>query len=212
MVREIGAALARPVGSAVLLLGVIAAAPAAAQTFAIDPAASTATIDVGKAGLFSFAAGHVHEVRGPVESGAVVLDAQDGSRTRIDLVINANGLKVSGKDEPPADVPKVQAAMEGDKVLDVAHFPRITFRSTAVKGVPREGASFDAVVTGTLTIRDKSQPVTATVHVQKSPGSLTATGRFAIKQTAFGIQPISVAGVVKVEDELRIAFNIVAKQ
>lgn len=195
----------------VALFIVWCAAPAAAQTFAIDPAASTATIDVGKAGLFSFAAGHVHEVRGPIESGEVVLEAQDGSRTRVELTIAARGLQVTGMGEPPEDVPKVQAAMQGEKVLDTAHFPRITFRSTAVKGVPRDGASFDARVSGTLTIRDKSQAVTATVHVQRTATSLTATGRFAIKQTAFGIQPISVAGVVAVKDELQVAFNIVAK-
>lgn len=183
----------------------------AAQTFAIDPASSTATIDVGKAGLLSFAAGHVHQVRGPIESGTVVFDADDPSRSRVDLVIGAKSLKVTGKGEPPDDVPKVQAVMEGDKVLDVARYPRITFRSTSVKGVSRDAAAFDATVTGTLTIRDKAQPVTATVHVRKTTASLTASGRFTIKQTAFGIQPISVAGVVTVKDELQIAFEIVAK-
>ena len=190
---------------AVILL--LAASPAAAQTFAIDPSTSTATIAVGKAGLFSFAAGHVHEVRGPIGSGTVALDANDAPR--IDLVIPARGLQVIAKGEPPAVVPKVQAAME-ETVLDVAHFPRITFRSTAVSGI-RDAASFDATVTGMLTIRDKSQPITVAVHVQKTSASLTTTGRFAIKQTAFGIQPISVAGVVAVKDELQISFNVTAK-
>jgi polyisoprenoid-binding protein YceI len=209
MVREVGAELARPVGIAVLLLGLVAA-PAAAQTFAIDPASSTTTIEVGKAGLFSFAAGHTHEVKGSIESGSVAIDARDASKSRVDLVIATASLKVSGKGEPPGDVPKVQSAMAGEKVLDVARFPRITFRSSAVKGVRPDGA-FDATVTGTLTIRDKSQPVTATVHVQKTSASLTATGRFTIKQTAFGIQPVSVAGVVSVKDELQIAFSITAR-
>ncbi|HEV3139197.1 MAG TPA: YceI family protein [Vicinamibacterales bacterium] len=193
-----------------LAAGVLAAAPVAAQTFAIDPASSTTAIEVGKAGLFSFAAGHVHEVRGPIESGAVQLDARDPSRNRVELVIAAGALQVTGKGEPANDVPKVQAAMQGEKVLDVARYPRITFKSTTVKGV-RDAASFDATVTGTLTIRDRSQPVTATVRVQKSSSSLTATGRFAIKQTAFGIQPVSVAGVVAVKDELQISFSISSK-
>ena len=206
MVFKVGAELARPVALILLL-----AAPAAAQTFTIDPASSTATIEVGKAGLFSFAAGHTHEVQGSIESGSVAIDARDEAKSRVDLVIAAASLKVSGKGEPPGDVPKVQAAMAGEKVLDVARFPRITFRSSAVKGVRPEGASFDATVTGTLTIRDKSQPVTATVHVQKTSASLTATGRFTIKQTAFGIQPVSVAGVVAVKDELQIAFSITAR-
>jgi len=184
--------------------------PAAAQTLAIDRAASTATIAVGKAGVFSFAAGHTHEVTGPVDSGTVIVDAQDASRSRVELVILTRALQVSAKGEPPDDVPKVQAAMQGEKVLDAARYPKITFTSTAVKGV-RDATSFDATVTGTLTIRDRSQPVTAAVHVQRTAASLTASGRFTIRQTAFGIQPISVAGVVKVEDELKIAFNITAR-
>ncbi|HYM24834.1 MAG TPA: YceI family protein, partial [Vicinamibacterales bacterium] len=125
-----------------------------------------------------------------------------------------------GKGEPPDDVPKVQAAMQGEKVLDSAHYPRITFKSTSAKGArdaaslrgtEAPGQNFDVTVTGTLTIRNVSQPVTTTVHVEKTAGSLTATGRFKIKQSAFGIQPISVAGVVAVKDELDIAFSIVAK-
>ena len=39
---------------------------------------------------------------------------------------------------------------------------------------------------------------------------LTATGKFVIKQTDFGITPISVGGVVKVKNELNITFTIVA--
>jgi len=203
MVRALTPALAA------LLLAV--GATAAAQTLTIDPASSTATIEVGKAGVFSFAAGHTHEVRGPIESGTVDFDAQDAARNRVDLVIASGALQVSAKGEPPADVPKVQTAMQGEKVLDSARFPKITFKSTTVAGV-RDAASFDATVTGTLTIRDRSQPVTTTVHVQRTGSSLTATGRFAIRQTAFGIQPISIAGVVKVEDELKIAFSIAAKR
>jgi len=208
MVRQMTRACLASAAAALAL----AAAPAAAQTFTIDPASSTATIDVGKAGLFSFAAGHTHEVVGRIESGVIEIDAQDAAKSRVDLVIATASLKVSAKGEPADDVPKVQQAMEGEKVLNVARYPRITFSSTAVKGVPRDqAAAFDATVTGTLTIRDKSQPVTATVHVQRASGSLTATGTFSIKQTAFGIQPISVAGVVKVEDELRISFRVVGR-
>jgi polyisoprenoid-binding protein YceI len=186
------------------------AARAGAQTLTIDPASSTATIEVGKAGMFSFAAGHTHEVRGPIEIGTIDFDAHDAGRNRVDLVIGSSALLVSPKGEPPDDVPKVQAAMQGEKVLDSARFPKITFTSTGVSGV-REAASFDATVTGTLTIRGKSQPVTTIVHVQRTASALTATGHFTIRQTAFGIQPISVAGVVKVEDELKIAFAITAK-
>ena len=41
---------------------------------------------------------------------------------------------------------------------------------------------------------------------------LTATGKFTIKQTDFGIKPISIGGVVKVKDELNITFTIAARE
>ena len=48
-----------------------------------------------------------------------------------------------------------------------------------------------------------------------APGTgdtLTATGRFSIKQTDFGITPISIGGVVKVKDELNITFTIATRE
>jgi hypothetical protein len=39
---------------------------------------------------------------------------------------------------------------------------------------------------------------------------LTATGRFSVTQSAFGIKPISVGGVVAVKDALDIEFSIAA--
>lgn len=45
-----------------------------------------------------------------------------------------------------------------------------------------------------LTIRAASQPVSVPVHIEIADGSLTPTGRFVIKPSAFGIKPISVSG------------------
>jgi hypothetical protein len=44
------------------------------------------------------------------------------------------------------------------------------------------------------------------VSVKKDAGAYS--GSAVIKQTDFGIQPISVGGVVKVKNELRIVFRI----
>jgi hypothetical protein len=37
-------------------------------TYRVDPARSHASIHVGKAGAFSFIAGHTHEVSGPIQA------------------------------------------------------------------------------------------------------------------------------------------------
>ena len=94
--------------------------------------------------------------------------------------------------------------------VDARH-RRITFESTGITTKRRTGAALDLVVAGRLTIPDVTQPVTAPVHVEVANGQLIASGRFAIKQTAFGIKPISVGGVVAVKDTLDIAFSIAAR-
>ena len=188
-------------------LGVEAAGP---RTFAVEPDQSRAIIDVGKAGAFSFA-GHTHEVEAPVTSGAVRLDTDDPSRNSVRLEFNAAAMRVTGKGESAEDVPKVTQTMLSEMVLDVRRYPAITFESTSVttKG---SAAALDLAVTGRLTIHGKTQAVTAPVAVKLAGDRLTATGKFVIKQTDFGITPISVGGVVKVKNELNITFTMVARE
>jgi len=186
---------------------VIAAGP---RTFTVDAEHSRALIGVGKSGAFSFA-GHTHEVEAPLTSGVVHLDPDALARSDVRLEFNAAAMHLTGKGEPPGDVPKVTEAMLGAQVLDVKRYPSITFEST---NVTARGAlpALDLSVAGKLTIRDTTKPVTAPVAVKVDGATLTATGKFTIKQTDFGITPISVGGVVKVKDELTITFTIAARE
>ncbi len=52
--------------------------------------------------------------------------------------------------------------------------------------------------------------MTARVHTSLDGDTLNASGRFSFKQTAFGITPIKVAGVVAVKDALDVEFSVVA--
>jgi polyisoprenoid-binding protein YceI len=178
------------------------------RTFAVQPEQSRALIDVGKSGAFSFA-GHTHEVEAPITNGVVHLDTDNPSRNDVRLEFNAAAMRVTGKGESADDVPKVTQTMLSEMVLDVRRYPAITFESTSVtaKG---SAATLDLSVTGKLTIRGKTQAVTAPVAVKLAGDRLTATGKLVVKQTDFGITPISVGGVVKVKNELNITFTIVA--
>ena len=184
---------------------------AGVQTYRVDSAKSSATIHVGKAGAFSFVAGHTHEVVGPIESGSVDVDVEAPSRSHVKLVIAASELKVSAEGEPHGDAPR-QEAMHGDAVLDVAHHARIMYESTSVTVQEHRGNRLDLVVAGQLTIRDTTQPVKVPVRVELADDRLMANGRFAIKQSAFGIKPISVGGVVAVKDTLDVEFSVSAKK
>jgi hypothetical protein len=106
--------------------------------------------------------------------------------------------------ESAADVPKVTATMLSDAVLDVNRYPAITFESTSVMG-KGSAAALDLSVSGKLSIHGKTQTVTAPVSVKVAGNQLTASGKFLIKQTDFGITPITIGGgAVKVVEILGV--------
>jgi polyisoprenoid-binding protein YceI len=193
--------------SSLLTLSAVAAGP---RTFAVDAEHSHATIAVGKSGAFSFA-GHTHEIDAPIKDGVVHFDADMPSRSDVRLEFNAAALRVTGKGESADDVPKVQMTMIGEQVLDVKKYPTIVFESTNItgKGAP---PALDLTVAGRMTIHGVTRAVTAPVAIRIDGKALTADGKFAIKQSDFGIKPISIGGVVKVKDEITIAFTILARE
>jgi polyisoprenoid-binding protein YceI len=182
---------------------------AAARPYTIDARRSSATIEVGKSGAFSFAAGHTHEVLAPAMTGTIAVDVDDPAHSSVRVVIDASALKVTGKGESASDVPKVQETMAGAQVLDVQRHPTIAFASTSVALKTHTGATLDVVVTGQLTIRGVAHEIAVPVSVRMEGRTLTATGRFPVKQTEYGMKPVSVGGVVSVKDIVNISFTIV---
>jgi polyisoprenoid-binding protein YceI len=191
------------------ILAAVTTGGLAGTTYRVVPEKSSLRIEVGKGGAFGFVAGHTHEVEGRIQ-GRITADMRDLPAAEIQLTIRAGDLRVSGKGEPPGDVPKVQERMLGPDVLDVARFPEITFRSTSVAAVERRDRAADLRVTGDLTLHGRTKSITAPVRVQIDGGSLTASGTLTVKQTDFGITPVSVGGVVNVKDALTIHFTVTA--
>jgi polyisoprenoid-binding protein YceI len=94
--------------------------------------------------------------------------------------------------------------MLGPDVLDVARFPEIRFESTDARRIDSDRLS----VNGALTLHGQTHAVVATVARDRDRYRGTAT----IKQTEFGIKPVTVAGgAVKVKDEVTIEFDIVTR-
>lgn len=201
-------------GAALAALALSAAARAGeGQTFTIDASASHGTVDVGKSGPFSFAAGHAHEVNIPAIEGTIVADLDDLTRSTLRLTIDARRLQVTGKGEPAKDVPEVQRIMLSEKVLDVDRFPSIAFRSERVSITTRSSDEAALVVSGVLTLHGVERPAKSAARVRfVDQTTLTAAGRLQVKQTDYGIKPVSVGGLVSVKDALDITFSIVARR
>jgi polyisoprenoid-binding protein YceI len=190
-----------------------AAAPAGVgpMVLAIDAADSRVTILVGKTGLLSFA-GHAHEVVAPAVGGRVTFDPTDLQGASVSLDFDASALRVTGKDESAADVPQVQSAMLSDQVLDVARFPRIAFKSRRIVVSARTATSATLQIEGDMTLHGTTRPMTIRAAATLDPdGRVTARGSFTLKQTEFGMVPVTaVGGTVRVKDDLDIQFVLKA--
>jgi polyisoprenoid-binding protein YceI len=177
----------------------------------IDSGESRVTILVGKAGLMSFA-GHVHEIIAPAVRGRVTFDPLDWPHASVLLEFDAAALRVTGKDEAASDVPTVEKTMLGAQVLDVEHFPTIAFQSRRVSVVINASGPAALTIDGDMTLHGKTRPMTirASASVDAS-GRVTATGAFTLKQTDFGIVPVTAAGgTIRVKDDIDIQFVLKA--
>jgi hypothetical protein len=169
----------------------------AGQDKAIDIKRSTITVHVGKAGLFS-AGGHEHWVNAPISSGLM----NDSDPPHVEFRVDASRMEV--KPDPKVDA-KAQAEIQRDMqemTLESARYPEIAFRSSRVE----RQADGQWKVEGMLTLHGIKKPVAVTVRRTQD----SYDGHASVKQTDFGIKPITVAGgLVKVKNEVEIDFHIV---
>jgi len=185
--------------SASAQLPVSAAAPEA-RTWNIDSSHATAGFRVRHL-MVSHVRGHL----GPV-SGTVLIDERDPSRSRVDVSIDVRG--IDSRDA------KRDEHLRSDDFFDVEHHPTVTFRSTRVEAP--QGPSGDLRVTGDLTIRGVTRPVTLQVEplenaIQDPWGNarrgVSARGRVNRKDWGLKWNLAIEAGGVAVGDEVTIEID-----
>lgn len=198
----------RPLLAAALVLSGTGAQTS--KAVGLDTGRSRVTVEVSKAGALSFVAGHSHKIEAPLR-GTLSVDPEDPERASAAFEVRAGDLVVMEEGEPAKDVPKVQETMMSERVLDVSRYPAITFQSRAVKIAQKRGQTVELLVTGDLTLHGTTRSITVPVHAVLASAGLTAQGTFEVRQSDFGMKPVSVAGgMVSVKDEIRIRFAIAA--
>lgn len=202
---------------AVLPLFLSGAPPAAAQSFEVDRGESWFLAVTDREGLLGFL-GHRHAVLATEWTAELSYDREDPSASSIEVTVPTGALvidteaaiELAGLDGGPdaETVEKLQGKMLGPENLAADAHPRISFASTAVE---RTGAN-RLRVTGELTIRGVTEVVEVPVRVEGvGDGAVRYSGQLTVKQSAFGIEPESVAGVVKVADPVEIRFSVLAR-
>jgi len=183
-------------------------AQAELRHYALDAKASEIVVHVGKSGLFRFA-GHEQDVVVGSFGGKVKVDPEQIGRSSVDITVDAASLRVTGRGDSAKDV---QAKMLGPKCLDVARFPGIRFVSKTVTAGHGPTGARDISIRGDLTLHGVTREITLLVRLELAPDSMRATGATTLLQKDFGITPISIAGVVKVKNELALRWRFVGRR
>jgi len=141
--------------------------------------------------------GEANFTYGTVEPGSLQITIRAGSLAVTD--------KVSEKDRQ-----QIEATMR-DEVLEISKHPDITFRSSGVSASKTGEGQYQARISGEITLHGVSRPLTIVASLEFGDNSLRAQGGFNLKQSSFGIKPVSIAGgTIRVKDELKFTFDIVA--
>jgi polyisoprenoid-binding protein YceI len=176
-----------------LLTGLTLAAHA--QNAALKAQQSTITVHVFKSGLFS-AFAHNHIVVAPVSHAAI-----DPAHLTAEITVVTREMKVTDPDVSDKDRAEIQSTMLGPKVLDQEKYPEIRFKSSGIKQTSPQHYQ----VTGTLELHGTKKEIT--FEVTGGPEHFRGTTK--LKQSDFGIKPISLGGgSVKVKDLLELEFDI----
>lgn len=210
-----------------LVVALVAAAPLAAApavegaTYHVQPAGSRVLAVARRAGLLR-ALGHDHAIEGTRLAGSVTWepDAPAGERVGGEVVVDATALDIDapaarraaglGAGPSGSDLEEIRRTLHGPRGLDTARSPsiRLVLRRAEVAGgaSPSDPAAVTRVE-GELTLRGRTGPVAIPVTVGRSGTRLLVRGRTEVRQTDFGIEPVSVAaGLVKVRDAVEVSF------
>jgi polyisoprenoid-binding protein YceI len=101
-----------------------------------------------------------------------------------------------------------------DRFLQSAQFPLAVFEPSSIEGFPaavQEGVDIPLTISGDLTIREVTRPVTFDTVVRLESDRITGQALTTILMSDFGFGPISVAGMLNTEDEVKVTFDFVAR-
>ena len=177
---------------------------ASVRVFHIDASQSEVRYEVGETlfdqnNRFNLAVGRTQGVSGDIfvhldrpaasRLGEIVIDVSQftSDETRRDNFIRRNGL---------------QSAL----------FPLAHFVPTAIRGLPEElvaGEPVSFMVSGDLTVKDVTLPVTWSVTARQDADQITGSAETQILMSDFGVGPIRIS-FLATEDAVRLVFDFVA--
>jgi len=187
-----------------------APATAADVVYLTDARASQFTVQVFAGGLLS-SFGHSPTISIRGFAGEARANPEDLHNASLKLIIQAESLAVRD-DISDKDRNEIERTMKQD-VLEVSSYPEIVYDCSDIVAAKSGAGQYSATLNGELTLHGTSRPQPVTARVTLTEDSLRAFGNFSILQSDYDLKPVKVAGgALKVKDELKFSFNILARK
>jgi polyisoprenoid-binding protein YceI len=178
--------------------------------FLIDKTASRFTVQAFATGLLS-SFGHNPTIEIRDYEGELQFVPETYDKAFVRVTVKTAALDVL--DEMKRDDRKKLEQLMYDQVLDVKQFPTAVYESKEIKVEKSENGPIVAHVNGELSFHGVTQNQPVDARVQDMGDMLRISGDFTLRQSSFGIKPVSFAGgALRLKDELKFKLELVARR
>lgn len=191
-------------------IATVEAAETPTDRYVIDGRSSRFTVRAFATGLLA-KMGHNPTIGIRDISGQMIFNPDKLEAGSFRLVVKAASLGVQD-DISDKDLREIERLMN-QEVLETVKFPQIVYEAPIISVTKTADLLCSATLNGNLTMHGvtRSQPIAARVALLGS--MLRASGEFSLNQTDYNIKLVSVAGgALKLKDELKFSFEIVARK
>jgi polyisoprenoid-binding protein YceI len=176
--------------------------------YRLDAGQSCFTVQAFATGLLSFM-GHSPTFAVREFSGAIWFDPSTLGDAGLEITIPAAALDLTDKVRP-ADRKDIMDRMQRE-VLEIATFPDVRFQAAEVALKVIDGNRHRARISGSLTLHGVTNRHTVEAELLVYPDGVRLTGAAPLRLSDYRIRPvIALAGAIKLQDQLRVAFDMVA--
>jgi polyisoprenoid-binding protein YceI len=178
--------------------------------YKFDKSVSRFTVRATASGMLSVM-GHNPTIAIRDFTGEAGFDAAAPEKATLRIEIRADSFEVTD-DIKASDRREIESTMN-QKVLETSKFPTILFEGAQAKAETLGEGRYRITMNGSLSLHGVTRNLPVMAQVSVTGAMLKAYGEFSIQQSDFDIAPVSVAGgALKLKDELKFAFDIVARK
>ena len=182
-----------------------------ADTYKIDKDGSQFNILVTAEGLLS-RFGHSPTIAVRDFDGEVRFDPAKPEESSLSMTINVDSLEVTSTDVSEKDRREIERNMKEDVLHAKAH-STVHYETSRVQATKVTEGWYRLDLNGKLELRGVSRNQPLSAQLRMSNGELKGSGEFKLKQSHYGIKQYkAVGGTLKVKDEVKLSFDIVARK